>query len=116
MKEDMPKYVPCYVSPTGANCRMFDFFTRIPTEVYQASFTNVDNKAVAEALSCEDDRQTIQVFFHNHLNINAASKALGIHRNTLNYRIDRLKKLTGLDLRHLCDAFIFYALMHKLGG
>ena len=43
----------------------------------------------------------------NDLNLSAASKQLFIHRNTLNYRLDKIKKDFGLDLRSFKDAVIF---------
>ena len=107
------EYDVCLAQPDGVGCRMFKFFSNVPREVYFQSFTNIDNESVDQILSNREDRNTIQVFFHNHLNINATAKALVIHRNTLNYRIERIKKITGLDLRHLCDAFVFHALMYK---
>ena len=51
--------------------------------------------------------ETVRVFFRNDLNLTAASKQLFIHRNTLNYRLDKIRKDTGLDLRHFQDAVIF---------
>ena len=50
---------------------------------------------------------TIRVFFQNDLNLTAASKQLYIHRNTLNYRLDKIKKDYGLDLRSFRDAVVF---------
>lgn len=50
---------------------------------------------------------TIQKFFDNNLNISEASRQLYIHRNTLVYRLDKILKLTGLDLRNFDDAIIF---------
>ena len=50
---------------------------------------------------------TVQVFFDNDLNLTAASKQLFIHRNTLNYRLDKINKEFGLDLRSFRDAVIF---------
>ena len=51
--------------------------------------------------------ETVRVFFRNDLNLTAASKQLFIHRNTLNYRLDKIKKDYGLDLRSFQDAVIF---------
>ena len=51
--------------------------------------------------------ETVRVFFRNDLNLTAASKQLFIHRNTLNYRLDKIKKDFGLDLRSFSDAVIF---------
>lgn len=51
--------------------------------------------------------ETVRVFFRNDLNITAAAKQLFIHRNTLNYRLDKIRKDTGLDLRVFQDAAVF---------
>ena len=51
--------------------------------------------------------ETVRVFFRNDLNLTAASKQLFIHRNTLNYRLDKIRKDFGLDLRSFRDAVIF---------
>ena len=55
----------------------------------------------------EEMLETVRVFFRNDLNLTAASKQLFIHRNTLNYRLDKIKKDFGLDLRVFHDAVIF---------
>lgn len=58
--------------------------------------------------------ETVDVFFRNDLNLTAASKQLFIHRNTLNYRLDRIRTKTGLDLRHFRDAVVFRVLLDIL--
>lgn len=50
---------------------------------------------------------TINKFFENNLNVSETSRQLYIHRNTLVYRLDKLQKLTGLDLRVFEDAITF---------
>lgn len=57
---------------------------------------------------------TIQKFFENNLNVSETSRKLFVHRNTLVYRLEKIKKLTGLDLREFEDAVVFrVALMVK---
>ena len=57
---------------------------------------------------------TIHRFFENNLNVSETSRKLFVHRNTLVYRLEKIKKLTGLDLREFDDAIIFkIALMVK---
>jgi len=46
-------------------------------------------------------------FFENSLNVSETSRQLYIHRNTLVYRLDKLQKNTGLDLRVFDDAITF---------
>lgn len=50
---------------------------------------------------------TINKFFENSLNVSETSRQLFIHRNTLVYRLDKLQKSTGLDLRVFEDAITF---------
>lgn len=50
---------------------------------------------------------TISKFFENSLNVSETSRQLYIHRNTLVYRLDKLQKSTGLDLRQFEDAITF---------
>lgn len=50
---------------------------------------------------------TVNKFFENNLNVSETSRQLYIHRNTLVYRLDKLEKITGLDLRKFDDAIIF---------
>lgn len=52
----------------------------------------------------EELLMTIETFFENSLNISSTSRALYAHRNTLVYRLDKIKKLTGLDIRVFEDA------------
>ena len=57
---------------------------------------------------------TIQRFFENNLNVSETSRGLFVHRNTLVYRLEKIRKLTGLDLRNFDDAIVFkVALMVK---
>lgn len=54
---------------------------------------------------------TIQKFFENNLNVSETSRQLYVHRNTLVYRLDKIEKITGLDLRKFDDAIIFKVAM-----
>lgn len=54
-------------------------------------------------------QKTIEVFINVGLNISLASKKLFIHRNTLIYRLDKIAKDTGFDIRNFKDASIFMA-------
>ncbi len=55
----------------------------------------------------EETLTTINRFFENSLNVSETSRQLYIHRNTLVYRLDKLQKSTGLDLRVFEDAITF---------
>ena len=55
----------------------------------------------------EETLATINKFFENNLNVSETSRQLYIHRNTLVYRLDKLERSTGLDLRVFDDAITF---------
>lgn len=55
----------------------------------------------------EETLVTINKFFENNLNVSETSRQLFVHRNTLVYRIEKLQKSTGLDLRNFDDALTF---------
>ncbi len=55
----------------------------------------------------EETLMTVNKFFENSLNVSETSRQLYIHRNTLVYRLDKLLKTTGLDLRQFDDAIVF---------
>lgn len=58
---------------------------------------------------------TIQCFFDNNLNVSETARQLFIHRNTLMYRIEKVRKFTGLDVRNFDQAIVFKLAMiiHK---
>ena len=51
--------------------------------------------------------ETIRSFFRNDLNLSTTARELFIHRNTLIYRLDKIRKETGFDLRRFQDAAVF---------
>lgn len=55
----------------------------------------------------EETLTTINKFFENNLNVSETSRQLFVHRNTLVYRIEKLQRSTGLDLRNFDDALTF---------
>ena len=59
----------------------------------------------------EETLTTINKFFENSLNVSETSRQLYIHRNTLVYRLEKVRKLTGLDLREFDHAITFKVAM-----
>ena len=55
--------------------------------------------------------RTIEVFFQKDLNLSDTARQLYIHRNTLVYRLDKVQRETGLDLRKFEDALTFRMLL-----
>ena len=81
---------------------------QLPTTLCEIFLSEVFRKNSIESL----DQETL--FFENSLNVSETSRKLFVHRNTLVYRLEKIKKLTGLDLREFDDAIIFkVALMVK---
>ena len=60
-----------------------------------------------EEILTEETLETAESFFEADLNLSVAARQMFVHRNTLTYRLDRIKKETGLDLRVFRDAVIF---------
>jgi len=85
----------------------------LPTTLCENFLREVFKKGSIESLDHET-LFTIQRFFENNLNVSETSRKLFVHRNTLVYRLEKIKKLTGLDLREFDHAIIFkIALMVK---
>ena len=55
----------------------------------------------------EEELTTVYTFFDNNLNISETARRLYVHRNTLVYRLEKLEKSTGLDIRKFDDALTF---------
>jgi len=79
---------------------------QLPTTLCEIFLTEVFKHGSIETLD-KETLQTIQVFFENNLNVSETSRKLFVHRNTLVYRLDKIKKLTGLDLRQFDHAITF---------
>lgn len=60
-----------------------------------------------EIFSDEVMLSTAEEFFNNSLNASETARALFLHRNTLNYRLDKIEKATGLNIRKFSDAVTF---------
>ena len=85
----------------------------LPTTLCETFLHEVFKRGSIESLDHET-LFTIQKFFENNLNVSETSRKLFVHRNTLVYRLEKIKKLTGLDLREFDHAIIFkIALMVK---
>ena len=79
---------------------------QLPPTLCHMFLDEVFPKGAYEALDSET-LLTIQKFFENNLNGSETSRQLFVHRNTLVYRLDKVQKITGLDLRSFDDAVLF---------
>lgn len=93
------------------------FLMELPQDIsayYHSLLFNRKN----QRLFNEEMLYTIDMFFKKDLNLSDTARQLYIHRNTLVYRLDKVQKQTGLDLRSFEDAVTFKILMElkKVGG
>lgn len=66
-----------------------------------------DLKGLKRVFGDAELMRTAECFIQNSLNISAAARALYMHRNTMMYRLDKIKRLTGLDIRSFEEAVAF---------
>jgi carbohydrate diacid regulator len=78
---------------------------QIPENLCKLFLKEVFKQGSIEALDSEY-LFTIQKFFENNLNVSETSRQMFVHRNTLVYRLDKIQKVTGLDLTKFDDAII----------
>ncbi len=105
---DTEKYVISYES-LGIGRLIY----QLPTTLCEMFLVEVFKKNPIDSLD-QETLFTIHKFFENNLNVSETARKLFVHRNTLVYRLEKIKKLTGLDLREFDDAITFkVALMVK---
>ncbi len=86
---------------------------QLPTTLCELFLSEVFKKESIDSLD-QETLYTINKFFENNLNVSETSRQLYVHRNTLVYRLDKVRKLTGLDLRIFDHAIVLkVALMVK---
>ncbi len=79
---------------------------QLPTTLCETFLKEVFKCGSIESLD-QETLFTIQRFFENNLNVSETSRKLFVHRNTLVYRLEKIKKITGLDLREFDHAIVF---------
>ncbi|MDY0323339.1 MAG: helix-turn-helix domain-containing protein, partial [Candidatus Carbobacillus sp.] len=67
---------------------------------------------IIDMLNDQEMRQTLVTFIHHQGHISQTAEALYLHRNTLLYRLERIRKLSGLDPRRLDDLFLLYVILN----
>lgn len=86
------------------------FMKQVPRDIkkqfYEMSYTDT-----LKNLLNEEMLKTVEKFFENSLNLSEAARNLYIHRNTLIYRLEKIQRLTGLDLRNFEDAVLLKVLI-----
>ena len=105
---DTEKYIVNY-----ENLGIGRLIYQLPTTLCEMFLQEVFKYGSLESLDHET-LMTIQCFFENNLNVSETSRKLFVHRNTLVYRLEKIRKLTGLDLREFDNAITLkVALMVK---
>ena len=79
---------------------------QLPTTLCETYLHEVFKRGSIDNLD-QETLFTIQRFFENNLNVSETSRKLFVHRNTLVYRLEKIKKITGLDLRQFDHAIVF---------
>ena len=83
---------------------------QLPVTLCDMFMREIFKKGSIDSLD-QETLYTVQKFFENNLNVSETSRKLFIHRNTLVYRLDKIYKLTGLDLRVFDQAITFKVAM-----
>ncbi|MCR5267300.1 MAG: helix-turn-helix domain-containing protein [Lachnospiraceae bacterium] len=79
---------------------------QLPVSLCQIFIKEIFGEKIPEEID-EEMLHTVDKFFENSLNVSETSRQLYVHRNTLMYRIEKLQKATGLDIRTFDDALTF---------
>ena len=79
---------------------------QLPTTLCEIFLGEIFKKNSIDSLD-QETLFTINKFFENNLNVSETSRKLFVHRNTLVYRLEKIKKLTGLALRQFDHAIVF---------
>ena len=82
----------------------------VPMDTARRTYAMVFSEDIRQVLSGEL-LNTVYAFFENDLNQSLTSKALDVHRNTLYYRIERIREITGMDLKNFYDANLLRLLL-----
>lgn len=80
---------------------------QLPMSLCDMFIKEVFGDKIPEVLEDEEAMSTIGKFFENNLNISETARQLYVHRNTLVYRLERIEKAIGLDIRKFDDAMTF---------
>lgn len=90
--------------------RLEKYIMQVPMDICRAFYQEFMQNPISQVLG-EEMMHTVRVFFESSLNMSETARRLLIHRNTLVYRLDRIHKQLGLDLRNFKDAVSLKVLM-----
>lgn len=86
-----------------------------PTSLLEKYVASHDMRSLVKIFGDSEMMDTAECFFQNNLNVSQTAQALYMHRNTLMYRLNKIKKVTGLDIKNFDMAVTFeiLALIYK---
>ena len=99
----------CKVS--DRSCLINSLFDKIPADQLLKVRDYIIDENVLEILQDDDLMNCVENFFNNNLNISETSRNAFLHRNTLIYRIDKIHKATGFNIKNFNDAVNFKLLL-----
>ncbi|MDY6367183.1 MAG: helix-turn-helix domain-containing protein [Clostridia bacterium] len=79
----------------------------LPKHKIKEYFDLLEGEGAKEIFSDAEMLSTAEEFFNNNLNASETSRSMFLHRNTLSYRLDKIEKATGLNIRKFSDAVTF---------
>ncbi len=81
--------------------------SELPQSETEKYIKTVLDKNYREVLADEELMTAADAFIKHSLNISEASRSMYVHRNTLIYRLDKIERITGLNIRNFNDAMTF---------
>lgn len=96
-------FYPLNKTASYANLGVGRIIYQLPVNLCKIFVNEIFGEDIPEEID-EEILATIEKFFENSLNVSETSRQLFIHRNTLIYRIEKMQKATGLDVRTFDDA------------
>ena len=84
-----------------------DILLKLPASTVQKFKNEYIDSDLSQVLNDETLIETAEVFMSESLNISETARAMYVHRNTLMYRLDKIEKETGLNIRNFIDAVTF---------
>ena len=71
---------------------------------------NIKEKYINKTLAClsNEDKEILRIYYEENMSLAATGKRLFLHKNTLQYKLDRIGKLSGYNPRNFKDAVVLY--------
>ncbi len=98
-------------SVSDKSCLINSLFDKIPASELEKVRSYIIDDDVLEILKDDELMSCVENFFNNNLNISETSRNAFLHRNTLIYRIDKIYKATGFNIKNFNDAVNFKLLL-----